>query len=163
MSDQLADLRHVRELICSLPFMAPDPDRVVAFVHEGQPVPKARPRLGKGGRVYTPSTTSQAEDDLAWLFRSAVANRPWMTNVSMFLIFYMEDRRRVDVDNLEKLAFDAATKAHVWRDDCQLTAHASLIEYDPERPRTVIALSPTTTSSLDRTVPAKKRRGALFS
>ena len=70
----------------------------------------------------------------------------------------MPDRRRTDSDNLEKLVMDAATKARVWHDDCQVTAKVVAVELDPVHPRTVVALCPAT-SSLDRTVGQRARRG----
>lgn len=33
---------------------------------------------------------------------------------------HMPDRRRRDLDNLQKAAFDALTKAGFWLDDCQV-------------------------------------------
>lgn len=33
---------------------------------------------------------------------------------------HMPDRRRRDLDNLQKAAFDALTKAGFWMDDCQV-------------------------------------------
>lgn len=33
---------------------------------------------------------------------------------------HMPDRRRRDLDNLQKAAFDALTKAGFWADDCQV-------------------------------------------
>lgn len=33
---------------------------------------------------------------------------------------HMPDRRRRDLDNLQKAAFDALTRAEFWLDDCQV-------------------------------------------
>lgn len=131
------------------------PERTTVIVHPGRPQPKARARTFKG-RYFTSKETAKAEQALLTTFRLEVLERPWMCNVAIVAIFYRPTRQRTDLDNLMKLVMDAATKANVWRDDSQVTAQASFIELDPVNPRTVIALCPAT-STLDRTVPLKKR------
>lgn len=133
-----------------------------ALTAEGPPQAWQRAGMFGGRRHYTPKETRKAEKDLATLFKATIADRPWLTNIAIVAVFFFADRRRRDADNCMKLVMDAATKAHVWHDDSQVTAQAAFVEFDPARPRTVIALSPTT-SSLDRTVPAKLRHGGLFS
>jgi Holliday junction resolvase RusA-like endonuclease len=60
----------------------PDEDIVVCFVVPGRPVPKARPRFGHGGRVFTPTSTLNAERAVAsaawraWPKHSAFSDRP---------------------------------------------------------------------------------------
>lgn len=135
------------------------PAPAVALMHEG--VPQAKQRAGRfRGRSFNPPATARAERDLGYCFRSTVIDRPWLSNVAIVAVFYFPDRRRVDAENCMKTVMDAATKANVWRDDSQVTAQASWIELDAERPRTLIALC-RTTSSLDRTVPMKKRGASL--
>ncbi len=153
-----SDIARVRALMAALGSRV-DVERVRTLVHDGIPVPKARARhTGGGTHVYTPAKTTRAERDLAYCFRTAITDRPWLSNVALALIFYMPDRRRTDADNLEKLVMDAATKARVWHDDCQVTAKVVAVELDPVHPRTVVALCPAT-SSLDRTVGQRARRG----
>lgn len=43
--------------------------RTVEFTVPGQPVPKGRPRLGRGGHTYTPKNTKAAESRIAAAFR----------------------------------------------------------------------------------------------
>lgn len=120
------------------------PTRVLTLVHEGIPIPKARPRVTPDGRrLYNPKRTTDAQRSLGWAFVKAMDHGPVFTDrVALLAIFYRPDRRRLDVDNLMKLVMDAATKAKVWNDDSQVTAQAALLELDPARPRTVIALCP---------------------
>lgn len=128
----------------------------ICFVHAGQPVPKARARHGKNGHVFTPATVTKAERDLAWVFQSAVSRRPMVGPVALVTLFFLGDQRRVDGDNLLKLVMDSATKAQVWHDDSQVTAHAVLVDVDCDRPRTVIALAPAM-SGLRRMPPKEQR------
>lgn len=119
-----------------------DPNEIIAFVHDGAPISKARARAGKYG-FYTPTRTILAERSVFVAFRSVMQGRQTYTDtVAIVAIFYRPNRQRIDADNLMKLVMDAGTKARVWRDDCQVTAQASIIELDAQRPRTVIALCP---------------------
>lgn len=133
-----------------------DPHEVFCFVHAGMPVPKARARHGKNGHVYTPSSVTKAERDLAYVWQSAVVQRPLAGPLALVALFYLADQRRCDGDNLLKLVMDSATKAGVWHDDSQVTAHAVLVDLDANRPRTVIALAPAM-SGLRRMPPKEKR------
>jgi Holliday junction resolvase RusA-like endonuclease len=126
-----------------------DPSQIVAFVHEGAPVSKARARWSRKGHFYTPGTTQGAEEALSWRFREVVKGRPWKGNIALAAVFFRPNHQRIDADNLMKLVLDAGTKAGVWDDDCQVTHQVSVIEKDVARPRTVIALS-AVTGSLNR-------------
>jgi Holliday junction resolvase RusA-like endonuclease len=115
---------------------------VVTFVHAGAPISKARARGGKFG-FYTPERTRVAERSVFVACKTAMLNRPTFTDtVAIVAMFFRPDRRRIDGDNLMKLVMDAATKAKVWKDDSQATAQAAIIEIDPHRPRTVVAIAP---------------------
>lgn len=117
---------------------------VVAFVHPGDPASKARPRFSfRTKRTYTPARTVRAEDALADAFREAFVDEPLVGNVAIAAVFYRPNHQRIDADNLMKLVLDAATKAEVWLDDSQVTAQASVVEFDAAEPRTVIAVGPT--------------------
>lgn len=127
-----------------------DDSWLVAFEHPGDPASKARPRFtSRGNRTYTPTRTLIAQRALAERFQSAMKGRMIEGNVAIAAVFYRPNRQRIDADNLMKLVLDAATAAGVWLDDSQVTAQASVVELDAERPRTLVALGPTT-SSLSR-------------
>lgn len=116
----------------------------IAFVHDGDPASKARARYGRGGHTYTPARTVAAQDALSTMFRVALDGAPPLEgNIAIAAVFYRPNHQRIDADNLMKLVLDAATKARVWLDDSQVTAQASVIEFDAEKPRTLIALGPT--------------------
>lgn len=126
-------------------------------VHDGAPVSKARARWSRRTRShYTPETTRNAEAALVLRLRAAMVE-PLTGCVAIVSMFYRPNFQRIDVDNLTKLVMDAATRAGVWTDDCHVSAQASFVELDVKRPRTVIAICPTT-STLDRSARFTCRR-----
>lgn len=125
-------------------------------VHDGDPRPKPRPRHGQR-RTYSPPELIAAERALATRIRAAVRGIRREGNVAVAAIFYRSTRRKVDGDNLMKLALDAATAAGAWWDDCQITTQAAWVELDPERPRTVLAICDAT-STLERRTPRARRQ-----
>lgn len=139
--------------------LAPRLERVGVLVCDGDPVAKQRSRSTKHGGHYTPKETVRAERDLGFLMKALP--RPYVGNVAIVALFYLATRRPKDGENMLKLVMDAGTKAHLWHDDSQVTAGLFLVELDRAHPRTVIALCDTT-STLDRTVPAKRRDRELL-
>lgn len=107
---------------------------------------------------YTPGRSRQAEAELADVFAQVEPRPLCYTNIGLAVLFYRPDRRAMDKDNLEKLVMDAGTKARVWQDDRQITAGIQRVELDAANPRTVIGFC-RVTSTLDRTIPPKQRRG----
>lgn len=134
------------------------PTRSLVIEVLGDPQPKGRPRFGRH-RTFTPKATLMAEDKLAWQLKRRLGGQAFLGNVAVAAIFYRRDRRRVDGDNLLKLALDAGTRAGAWIDDCQVTAHAAWVELDAEEPRTVLAIGDAT-SSLERELKAKPKAPA---
>lgn len=120
----------------------PDPQAGACVVFYGDPVPKGRPRHTQSGHTYTPKRTVDAERDLAVAFQAAIHRRPIVGPIALVTLFFVATHRRTDIDNLTKLAMDAATKAGVWQDDSQVVAHGTLLDVDARNPRTVIALAP---------------------
>lgn len=143
-SDASIALDYIRGLI-----RAQDPEHITYFVHEGEPVSKARARWTRRGHTYTPERTQTAQEALAWRFRQVVKDTPWIGNVALVAVFYRPNYQRIDADNLMKLVMDAGTQAGVWKDDCQVTHQMSVVELDAERPRTIVAMCPVE-SSLNR-------------
>lgn len=84
--------------------------------------PKQRPRIGKGGRVYSPS--GKDEQSLAWLIKAQALNQGWQSS------FVFRGNIRVDLDivgdllgdkdNYEKFVFDALQKSGVISNDRQI-------------------------------------------
>lgn len=90
------------------------------FIIEGQPVPKARPRVYKDHAV-TPKKTVDAETRVREAYLADYQNYPvFEGNVTLMCRFYLQDNRRVDVDNLLKLVQDALNGV-AFKDDSQIT------------------------------------------
>jgi Holliday junction resolvase RusA-like endonuclease len=107
----------------------------IEFVVNGEPVPKARPRLGKLGNVYTPTRTKAYERQVAYAFM-AEKNRKgisWDTTtscpmtISVVVNFHNGKMKsfhvprdkitRPDVDNLLKSVMDGLNGV-AYMDDC---------------------------------------------
>lgn len=98
---------------------------VAQFTVGGEPVSKARARVGKHG-TYTPEKTAAAEEKIGWEFRRAVGpHEPDAEHLyAVTAAFYSATRRRRDVDNMLKLVLDAMNKV-AWKDDAQVVEIAA--------------------------------------
>ena len=109
----------------------------------GEPRPKARPRVVRGGRqVYSPS--AEEEDRVAWHIAAACAvarvNTIYGRSYGVEATFFLGDRRRVDGDNLLKLVLDAGTRARIWPDDSLVTEGSWRIVRGDPNPRTELVI-----------------------
>lgn len=130
----------------------------IHFEVEGQPVGKARPRITRQGRAYTPAKTLDAEEKIRDRARQMMG--PWepITGpVYAWLHFHMEVPKswpkkkredalagriwpagKPDADNLAKTVLDACNEV-IFQDDGQvveLTVH----KVYSGRPRTVVSV-----------------------
>jgi Holliday junction resolvase RusA-like endonuclease len=117
--------------------------KIAAFTVPGQPLPKERPRFGRG-RGYTTQRTQDAEQRVADAFTAQTGirhtiERPVTGRLRVRVRFFRDDHRRVDVDNLVKVPLDALNKL-AWADDSQIVSLVVSKHYDPDRPRTEIEL-----------------------
>lgn len=93
---------------------------MIDCVIPGRPVPKERPRVGRG-RTYTPQRTHAYEDVVAWTVKGAYpglkvdADHDWRLAVT----FVLGDRRKRDIDNLVKSVMDGL-EGVVWANDNQV-------------------------------------------
>lgn len=122
---------------------------IIKFRVTGDPRPKARPRLGKYGNVYTPKQTLKAEQEF---LKQAIPHRPVQPidkPVRIELKFikkkvYGKDRskvfadRRPDLDNYIKLAIDALD-AWFWTDDSRIVEIKASKLYG-QKPRTEVMI-----------------------
>lgn len=109
----------------------------------GDPMSKARPRFAKnkGGTVYTPISTKEAEEYLAWSIRAS-HSQLFLDESSRFgirAIFYSRTLHRRDLDNMTKLVADACT-GFIWKDDSQVGEICVRHEIDFQNPRTDLIL-----------------------
>jgi Holliday junction resolvase RusA-like endonuclease len=110
----------------------------VKFTVEGEPVPKARPRLGRNGNTFTPEATKRGEAHVQeCCFVANPKLRPVEGNIKLVAVFYCGALGRSDLDNLLKLQLDALNGV-VWLDDRQVTEiQARLATFQPD-PRSEI-------------------------
>lgn len=108
----------------------------------GEPVSKGRPRLGKGGRVYTPKQTVEAETLIGWTFRRSVGPlAPPTADVGVSLAFHTATGGRRDLDNMIKLVLDGLNGV-AWRDDIQVVKIEATVARESKPPRTEITIYP---------------------
>jgi len=121
------------------------------FTVEGLPVPKARPRVTRGGHVFTPATTVDFERRVREAALAAGVPR-FARGVFVQITAFVPDLRARDWDNLGKAVCDALNPIRrkrqlvepgvAWHDDSQVT-HATVIKrLDRECPRTEVTISP---------------------
>lgn len=78
---------------------------MVTFTLEGDPIPKGRPRHGRG-HSFTPKRTRDAEQKIREHV-TELAVVPFDQPVRVSMVFYCKTARRTDLDNLMKLVCDA--------------------------------------------------------
>jgi len=83
----------------------------------GLPIPKARPRLGRG-RVYTPARTRDYQRAI-WASALAAGLRASREPISVSLVFHLPSPGRCDLDNLIKAVLDGL-KGAAYHDDRQV-------------------------------------------
>lgn len=117
--------------------------RVLASIEvPGDPVPKARPRIGAGGGRTTDRTRAQ-EELFGWAFKRAI-RRPFDGQLSLVVRFHTATRRRVDADNLAKLVMDAGNGI-AWHDDAQIRQVLAVVRLAAPVARTLVAIAAHTT------------------
>lgn len=107
------------------------------FVVPGNPIAKGRPRVMKGGWTFTPKRTLDHEAKIVSYALAAKA-RPMSGPLEVEIWFWMESRRRVDVDNLAKCVLDALNGI-LWDDDDQVVDLVLHKRYSKEGPHTHIS------------------------
>lgn len=117
--------------------------RLIRFTIHGQPEPKGRPRLGKGGRTYTPKKTRQYERLVKKASLIAI-DKPFNKPVFVHIHFYRNTKgvkgRRPDVDNLAKSVLDGMEKIAYANDSI---VHKLFVEIDyvTSKPRAEVTIT----------------------
>lgn len=125
----------------------------MTFTVPSRPVPKARPRLGKFGNVYTPKRTSDYEKTVREAFMAGGGIRARKINapVHIKMYFYMptavknKDRptapsvSRPDIDNLIKAILDGLNGV-AYADDSQVF-RLEAVKLTSNNPRTIVGVS----------------------
>jgi Holliday junction resolvase RusA-like endonuclease len=103
--------------------MSPSDALPLSFSVPGIPRPKERPRLGKGGHVYTPARTAHFEESVRVYAMQAVARFGWRFDAgaryALTLRVFQSDGRRIDLDNVAKAISDALNGL-AFADDSQV-------------------------------------------
>ena len=97
--------------------------KCLVFTVPGRPQGKQRPRLGRGGRVYTPAATQRYERSVASSYLVATHGRNlagYRGPVQIRIACLFADLRRRDLDNVIKAVLDGLNGI-AYRDDCQVT------------------------------------------
>jgi len=93
---------------------------MIEFTVPGRPKPKQRPRMGKGGNVYTPKETRMYELKVGWYALKAMQGHLKLTGpVGVEVKLYVKDKRAGDIDNLAKAIMDGMLGV-VYNDDRQV-------------------------------------------
>lgn len=119
-----------------------EPQPLYRLVVPGEAVPKARPRLDRRHmRIYTPTTTAQAEHDIGWRFRQQYpgVEPDKVARFAVVLTFYCGRGARGDVDNRTKTVLDALNRVVYW-DDRQIDELHALVVHGARQPRTEIEI-----------------------
>lgn len=111
---------------------------MIVFEIAGQPVPKGRPRFGRG-RAWTPPTTARYERRIRDAAIAAGA-RPICDPVAIAIHARHGDRRRRDLDNVAKAATDALNGV-AYGDDSQIRALLAIATVDRCDPGISIAIA----------------------
>ncbi len=112
--------------------------RIVSLVIEGNPLPKARPRVTRKG-TWTPKKQRENSQSMAWEIRLACQHRPFQGPVQVELAFYRRTNHPVDLDNLIKQVLDAGNLV-AWEDDDQVVKITATKELDHRHPRTAMTI-----------------------
>ena len=98
----------------------------------GNPIPKGRPRFG-GRWVFTPDATRDWEQTVAWQCMDQFKHLPLLGPLGINFIFYRDNLRRVDLDNLEKAMLDGL-QGILYENDSQIKQKSGEMRYNKEHP-----------------------------
>lgn len=113
----------------------------LSVIVEGNPIPKQRARI-VGRHGYTPKRTKAYEQKVAWAVKQEIKGKLFTGDIAVFLDFYRSDRRRCDIDNLQKAILDALNGI-AYKDDSQIVKLHSEKHFDRENPRVYIKIENT--------------------
>lgn len=111
----------------------------LVFMVPGEPVPKARPRVVRGG-TYTPPRTVEAEERVRQYIKVAYPHlRPAGCDYAVSLEFQFGGVGRGDWDNYAKLICDALNGV-VWQDDHQIRRADVQLRRNFDTPCTIVTI-----------------------
>lgn len=108
------------------------------IVVPGAPVPKGRPRRGRNSNWYTPPTTREFEDRVAWHVR-AVGHGFGAGLVSVTAHFHLPPKRKLgDGDNYLKAVLDGCEKGGLIDNDKSVVDGRFVLHTHADTPRTEV-------------------------
>ena len=137
--DEPKKARKARKKKAPTPTGSIDPGEEIRVIIEGCPVPKQRPRAGKGGRMYTPKKTRKYERLVADMARLAYGGDPVDHDVEVRMAIFWPDRRRRDLDNTVKSILDGFNGV-IYVDDYFVQRLVVERYIDRERPRAEVVI-----------------------
>jgi len=102
-----------------------------------EPVPKARPRVGRNNNVYTPRESRDYETLIAWQAKKLPR---YVGPVALNITFYITPGRRADVDNLVKSVMDGLQQGGALEDDLQVKELHATVMQETKRPRMELSI-----------------------
>jgi len=93
-------------------------ERIVAFTVPGRPRGKERPRMGRNGKFYTPRTTREYEETVAWFAKTAYKEEPTKDPVRLDLTI-RSSKSRADISNILK-SIEDGMNGIIYVDDKQI-------------------------------------------
>jgi len=104
----------------------------------GNPIPKGRPRVTRFG-TYPATFSAEWEETVGWQCTDQWKRRPLLGPLGIDLTFYREDRRQVDLDNLEKAMLDGL-EGILYENDSQIKEKSGRVDYSEEHPGVVVEI-----------------------
>lgn len=95
---------------------------------------------GRFPTMYMTAEGKAIKDVYKWEAKSQWRGAPLKGDVLVKMVFYFKTKRRRDLDNMNKLIFDALSGI-VYDDDSQICELIQKKAYDPANPRIVIEAS----------------------
>ena len=90
----------------------------IKIVIPGRPVPKGRPRFGRGGNVYTPKRTREYEELVGWYAKQCIPE-PLKGDIELHIKVYVKNNVFPDIDNIAKAIMDGLNGV-AYKDDRQV-------------------------------------------
>ena len=106
-------------------------ERIATFTVPGRPRGKERPRVGRNGKFYTPRTTREYEETVAWFAKAAYKGEPTKDPVRLDMTI-RSSKSKADTSNILK-SIEDGMNGIVYVDDKQIKEiHISRTEGDGE-------------------------------
>lgn len=113
----------------------------ITILVDGEPVPKQSTRFDGNGRAHTDPRVKAWQDTVSLRAIEAMRGRPPIIGpVSVRIVFVLGNRRRVDIDNLNKAVLDSMNGI-VFKDDTQVV-NAHLVKKVMKNPGVFILVYP---------------------